>query len=169
MHLKPINDREIETVAQWLRDPESTKWLSFGPGVDVLSPPALKLMLRRDQHLLRLFSPSAEGPPAGVVALCDVDRRFRTAMLWYVLGDKALSGRGHTSRAVSRLLAIGFSELGLGAVSAWVVDGNVASLRILEANGFKFVGRQRRCHVIDGAPRDRLLFDIIASEHKERA
>jgi RimJ/RimL family protein N-acetyltransferase len=70
---------------------------------------------------------------------------------------------------VSRLLSIGFSALGLGAVSAWVVDGNTPSLRILERNSFKFIGRQRMCHVLGGAPRDRLLFDLIASEHKERA
>jgi RimJ/RimL family protein N-acetyltransferase len=169
MHLKPVEDQHVAAVARWLGDPERAKWLSFGPGVEALSQVGLKVMIRREQHILRQFAAGEGDPPAGVVALSDIDRRFRTAMLWYVLGEDEHRGRGYTSRAVSRLLTMGFSALGLEAVNAWVVDGNSASIRVLERNGFQYVGRQRRCHVLDGAPRDRLLFDLVASEHKERA
>ena len=41
------------------------------------------------------------------------------------------------------------------------------SLRIIERLGFRFIGRQRQCHYIDGRPYDRLLFDLLASEHQE--
>jgi RimJ/RimL family protein N-acetyltransferase len=169
MALRPLEDGDTGTVARWLGDPERAKWLSFGPGVDMISPLALKVMLRREQHLLRLFDAAPDGPAIGVVALSDIDLRFRIAMLWYALGDGAHRGRGCTSRAVGMLLTMGFAELGLEAVNAWAVDGNVASIRILERNGFKLIGRQRRCHVVDGTRHDRLLFDLIASEHKERA
>jgi len=82
-----------------------------------------------------------------------------------VLGDKTYAGRGYTSRAVGQLLTLGFTTLGLETVSAWAVEDNAASIQVLVRNGFLAIGRQRQCHVIDGRPRDRLLFDLLASEH----
>src|SRR6266705_2884101 len=32
---------------------------------------------------------------------------------------------------------------------------------------FKYIGRQRQCHSIDGRPYDRLLFDLLATEHQD--
>src|ERR1043166_2342057 len=69
------------------------------------------------------------------------------------------------SRAASRILTYGFQELGLEAVAAWTVEINVPSRRALEHLHFRFVGRQRRCHWIDGKPYDRLLYDLLATEH----
>jgi RimJ/RimL family protein N-acetyltransferase len=46
------------------------------------------------------------------------------------------------------------------------VDHN-PSLRTIERLGFRFIGRQRQCHYIDGRLYDRLLFDLLASEHRE--
>ncbi|MFT3768682.1 MAG: GNAT family protein [Minicystis sp.] len=155
-------------VAGWLTAPENAQWLSFGPGVETLSPVTLKMMGRRDTHALRLFSADGVDAPIGLVALSDVDRRFRTAMLWYALGDAGHGGRGYTSRAVSMMLTEAFSTLGIEAVSAWAVRSNIRSIRVLERNHFRFIGQQRRCHRIDGVPQDRLLFDLIATEHEER-
>jgi RimJ/RimL family protein N-acetyltransferase len=166
MKLRDLEDADFPVVAGWLSDPQNARWLRFGPGVRALSPTALKLMARRDLHKIRVFSPDDGGPPVGVVALADIDREFRTATLWYVLGDAAQRGRGLTSAAVSRLLTEGFAS-GLRAVGAWVVDGNVPSLRVLQRNRFRLIGRQRMCHDIDGCPRGRLLFDLLASEHRE--
>jgi RimJ/RimL family protein N-acetyltransferase len=64
------------------------------------------------------------------------------------------------------MLTLAFEELGLHAVTTWVVEHN-PSIRLVEATNFRFIGRQRQCHYIDGEPFDRLLFDLLASEHKE--
>jgi RimJ/RimL family protein N-acetyltransferase len=166
MKLEPLEDGHVELVAGWLAAPQNARWLRFGAGVERLSPASLKMMAQRDLHVLRLFSVADR--PIGVVALSDVDRQFGTATLWYVLGDLEHRGRGHTSRAVSRLLSIGFSELGLVSVNAWVVEDNTSSLRVLARNNFRIIGRQRQCHRLEGRPRDRLLFDLVASEHEEK-
>ena len=52
------------------------------------------------------------------------------------------------------------------SVDTWVVNGN-PSRRIIERLNFRFVGRQRQCHYIDGRLYDRLMFDLLASEHRE--
>jgi len=46
------------------------------------------------------------------------------------------------------------------------VDHN-PSLRTIERLGFRFVGKLRQSHYIDGRLYDRLLFDLLASEHRE--
>jgi RimJ/RimL family protein N-acetyltransferase len=162
MRLRPLDEELVDVAAAWTQAPENAKWLRFGPGISSLTAPALRVMSQRDIHRLRVFGP--EAAPAGLVALSDIDRDFRTATLWYLLGDKRLRGTGQTSRAVAALMEEAFYELSLDAVTAWVVDGNVASIRVLERNGFRPAGRQRRCHRIDGVAKDRLLFDRLASD-----
>ena len=88
-----------------------------------------------------------------------------TATLWYVLADPAYRGRGYATRAVSETLTYGFGDLGLHAINAWAVETNHASLRVLERNHFRLIGRQRACHWIDGRVYDRVWFDLLASEH----
>lgn len=158
----------LDRVAGWLADAANARWLDFGDGVQTLPASALAVMTKRPNHVMRLFTPEGTDEPAGLVALSDVARNVGTARLWYVLGAKEHARRGFTTRAVARLLTLAFTELGLCAVNAWAVDGNVGSVNVLERNGFRRVGRQRRCHLMDGRRHDRLLYDLLAEEHGER-
>ncbi len=167
MQLKPLDVDALDLVAGWLADRANYEWLDFGHGAQRLTPVSLRLMSQRDIHLLRLFTPDSHGEPIGVVALSDIAKPFKTATLWYVLGNKSYAGKGYTTLAVSKLLTLGFNDLQLHAVNAWVVDHNHASISILRRNNFQLIGRQRQCHYVDGRPCDRLLFDLLATEHKE--
>jgi RimJ/RimL family protein N-acetyltransferase len=121
-------------------------------------------MTQRDLHVLRVYT-ADDDVPAGIAGLSNVDRKFRTGTLWAVLGNKRYGGC--TTPALSGFLTYAFSELGLCAVNAWTVECNVAARRVLERLQFRYIGRQRRCHYVDGRPYDRLLFDLLASEHGE--
>ena len=165
MILRAIEAGEVGLVAGWLAQKENYQWLDVGGGRQVLSAGSLKIMIQRDIHMLRTYCPDAGASPVGLVALSDIDRKFKTARLWYLLGDKERSGRGLTTRAVSLILDKGFRDLGLVAINAWTVEHNVGSIRVLERNKFRQVGLQRKCHYIDGLAFDRLLFDLLAEEH----
>ena len=167
MKLVPLDKPDlIDLASQWLGREENYKWLDFGDGVHPLSLVSLRIMAQRDLHVLRMFTAHDCDLPIGIVALSDIRRQWKTAgSLWAVLGRKRYGGL--TARAVSQLLTFGFVELGLEAVSAWTVECNVASRRVLEQLGFRYVGRQRRRHWIDGRPHDRLLYDLLATEHHE--
>jgi RimJ/RimL family protein N-acetyltransferase len=167
MKLLPLDDPTLlELAAHWLRREESYRWLDFGEGAHPLSVMSLKIMTQRDLHVLRLFTPDDRDLPIGIVALSDIRRQSKTAgALWMVLGRKRYAG--YAARAVSKLLTFGFGELGLEAVSAWTVESNVAARRVLEQLKFRYVGRLRRRHWIDGRPYDRLLYDLLATEHHE--
>lgn len=168
MKLQPIDSPELITlIAGWLSQKENFQWLDFGGNHQPPTPALVKIMTMRDTNVLRVFTADDDATPIGIVGLSDIDRHNRTAMVWAVVGDKSYARRGVTTRAVSQLLTLGFRELDLGAIGSWTVENNLPGLEITKRLNFKFVGRQRRCHYIDGRTYDRLWFDILADEHTE--
>src|SRR2546422_2543402 len=167
MKLLPLDRPELfELVAGWLARKENHQWLDFGNGRQIITPALLKIMAQRETHFLRAFTSDRDDIPIGILGLNSVDRTFKTAMFWGVSGEKSFRNRGYSNFASSRFLTLAFRDLGLHAVNTWAVDHN-PSLRTIERLGFRFIGRQRQCHYIDGRPHDRLMFDLLASEHRE--
>jgi RimJ/RimL family protein N-acetyltransferase len=166
--LPPDSPERLRLAAGWLADPDNGRWLDLGQR----SPPALegwlKIALQRGHTALRLFTDDDEARPIGVVGFSDIHPRFHTATAWIVLGDKRYARRGYGTRAVLRLLTMGFSDMGLRSVQTWIVEHNV-SCEIARRVGFLEVGRQRQCHCIDGRVYDRLLFDMLPGEQREIA
>lgn len=168
MRLKPFESADIPLVAGWLAQEENHRWLDFGRGLQRPGDIGLRVMIQRDIHVLRLYAPDEDADrPVGIVGLSDVDRNFGTATLWAVLGDKEYGERRLTTRALSALLTIGFDEIGLTSVNAWTLEINRGGQRIMDHLKFQFIGRQRKCHVIDGRRYDRLWYDLLAEEHEE--
>jgi RimJ/RimL family protein N-acetyltransferase len=165
MNLLPLDAASIRLAADWLARPENHKWLDFGHGVRFLTVPLLTLMNKHELHRLRMYTPDESDTPIGIIGLSDITTLRESATLWYVLGDKRFGGRNYTGRAAAGMLSLGFGEVGLKVVHAWAVEANAPSVRVLERNGFKLVGRLRQCHEINGALYDRLLFDMLRSEH----
>lgn len=155
----------LELAAGWLAQKENYQWLDFGTGRQLITPALLKIMVQRPSHFMRIYT-SDEDVPIGIVGLNNVDRTFKSAVFWGAAGDKSFRNRGYGTRAGAMFLTLSFRDLGLHAINTWVVDGNV-SLKIIERLRFRFIGRLRQCHYIDGRPHDRLIFDLLASEHKE--
>jgi len=167
MKLLPLDAPEaIELIAGWLARKENYQWLDFGNGRQILTPALLKIMAQRETHFLRAFTSDRDDTPIGIVGLNGVDRAFKTATFWGASGDKSFRNRGYSTIASSKLMTLAFRDLGLHAVNTWAVEHN-QSLRTIERLGFRFIGRQRQCHYIDGRLCDRLLFDLLASEHRE--
>ena len=167
MKLLPLDRPELlELVAGWLARKENYQWLDFGNGRQILTPALLKIMAQRETHFLRAYTSDRDEIPIGIVGLNGVDRTFKTATFWGASGDKSFRNRCYSTIASSKLMTLAFGDLGLHAVNTWAVEHN-PSLRTIERLGFRFVGRQRQCHYIDGRPYDRLMFDLLASEHRE--
>ena len=165
MQLLPLDSPErIQLVAHWLAQKENYQWLDFGDGRQLVSAEWLKIAIQRGSYVLRLFTSEDDRTPIGVVGFSNINPHFKTASIWVVVGDKSYRARGYANRAASEMLTLGFGELGLRAVQTWIADGN-QSLRMAERLKFHLIGRQRQCHCIDGRVYDRLLFDLLASEH----
>jgi len=63
---------------------------------------------------------------------------------------------------VALLKEIARNDLELVILYALVVKPNTAAIRVLEKNGFKYVGVFRKAFFLDGAYTDFLIFDWIA-------
>lgn len=162
MDLKSIDTPAlIEVAAGWLSEKHNSQWLDFGSDV---SAACLQFMVQKDTNMIRAFT-SDDDVAIGVVGLSQVDRTFKTATFWAVLGDKRYSRNGYTLRASSKILTIGFTELDLHAVNTWLVECNHPSQQLVKRLNFRPIGRQRQCHYVDGRLYDRLWFDILACEH----
>lgn len=167
MKLLPLDAPEIiELAASWLAQKENYQWLDFGSGRQIVTPALLKIMAQRETHFLRAYTSDRSDVPIGILGLNSVDRTFKTATIWGVAGEKSFRSRGYSTIGTSKMLTLAFRDLGLHAINTWAVDCN-PSLRTIERLGFRFVGRQRQCHCIDGRLYDRLVFDLLASEHRE--
>jgi RimJ/RimL family protein N-acetyltransferase len=158
----------LELVAGWLGQKENHQWLDFGNGRQIVTPALLKIMTQRPAHFMRAYTSDWDETPIGICCLNSVDLNFRSATLWGAQGDKSFRYRGLGTLAASKVLTMGFQDLGLHTINTWVVEGN-PSLRLIQRLKFQFVGRQRQCHFIDGRACDRLLYDLLASEHEDIA
>ena len=161
----PLGREDFDLAARWLADERNARWLDFGGASGVLSPVSLQIMSQKGRHCVWVYGPS-EGMAAGVVALGNIHRRFRTAEAWFVLGAKEHAGQNLTVAALVRLLEYGFTHLDLRCVHAWTVEINRGGRRVLERSGFRLGGRLRESHSIGDRAYDRLWFDLLAHEFK---
>ena len=166
MKLLPLDRPEfLELAAGWLARPENHQWLNFGSG-QVVTPALVRIMAQRESHFLRVYTADRDDVPIGILGLNGVDRAFKTATFWGASGEKSFRNRGYSTFASSRFLTLAFRDLGLQAINTWAAEHN-PSLRTIERLGFRYIGRLRQSHTIDGRPCDRLLFDLLACEHRE--
>ena len=167
MQLLPLDSPErIRLAASWLTQRENYQWLDFGDGRQLVSAEWLKVAMQRGSYVLRIFTADDDETPIGVVGLSNINPHFNTASIWVVLGEKRHSGRGYATRATCAMLTLGFGQLGIGAIHTWIVEHN-PSIHVAKHLGFRPIGRQRRCHYIDGHAYDRLWFDLLPTEHEE--
>jgi len=167
MQLLPLDSPErLHLAERWLSQKENYQWLDFGDGRQRVSPEWLKIAMQRGSYMLRLFTADIDSTPIGIVGLGNINPHFKTANIWVVVGEKSFKARGYATRASSKMLTLGFTELGLQAIHTWIVESN-PSIRMTTRLKFRLIGRQRHCHYIDGRAYDRLWFDLLNSEHEE--
>jgi RimJ/RimL family protein N-acetyltransferase len=152
----------FELVAQWLSKTENNRWLTSEWRERKVNATLIAIAARNRKN--RFFLVRYDSQPCGLIALADIDTADKTAMIWYVLGDKNLSGRGITSDAVRQLVRLAFDQMGLVSMYAWAMEDNAGSKRVLQKAGLREAGRIRYAASSGGLQVDRIYFDLIASE-----
>ena len=110
----------FDLVAQWLSKAEINRWLTSEWRDREVNATLVAIATRNRKN--RFFLVRYDGQPCGLIALADIDTADKTAMIWYVLGDKNLSGRGITSDAVRQLVRLAFDQMGLASTYAGQED-----------------------------------------------
>jgi ribosomal-protein-alanine N-acetyltransferase len=77
---------------------------------------------------------------------------------------KPFTGQGYMTEAVRAAVGYGFETLHLHRLEAATMPNNVASIRVLERNGFRREGYARRLLKINGVWEDHVLHALLSEE-----
>jgi ribosomal-protein-alanine N-acetyltransferase len=103
----------------------------------------------------------ADGAIAGRINLNSIIRgAAQTASVGYWVAQDR-NGRGIATAAVARILAVGFTELGLHRIQGETLPHNTASQRVLERNGFERIGYAPQFLHISGRWQDHVLYQRL--------
>jgi RimJ/RimL family protein N-acetyltransferase len=160
--IEDLAPEHFEIAARWLSQPRVNQWLTEEWRGRNVAPVTLAMGVRKKKN--RFFLVRYDGQPCGVTSLADIEPADATAMIWYFLGEQALSGRGITSEAVRQVARKAFNDLGLASLYAWAMDDNIASIKVLQKAGFRPAGRIRKAAFSNGRLVDRVYFDLLAQE-----
>lgn len=120
--------------------------------------------MTRDESFTFLIFDAATDALLGGLTIGGVRRGVaQTATLGYWMGAR-YAGRGRMTRAVAAATRYGFSTLRLHRIEAACLPENVASMTLLERNGFQREGFARAFLRIDGAWRDHVLYALLEHE-----
>lgn len=109
------------------------------------------------------FGVWADDTLVGAVSLFDLSPMHRKAEVGYWIGQ-AFAGRGIITKAVSRLLDYGFSELKLNRIQLCCATDNPASRRVAEKLGFVLEGVAREDRVLRGTRVSHQVWSLLAAD-----
>ena len=100
----------------------------------------------------------------GLIGLHKIDWKNSTAYVGY-MSRKAFWGRGYMTEAVSLIDDYAFNDMGMRKLVSSVFEPNVASIKVLEKNGFKRSGTFREVQFLrDYSYVNEIHFDLLRKE-----
>ncbi len=100
----------------------------------------------------------------GFVHLGEIERDHGRCKLGYLIGEKALWGRGYATEAVRAVVGHAFGPLGLRRIQAGAYATNPASIRVLEKTGFRREGVLRSSVRRGDVFIDEIVFGLLSDE-----
>ena len=162
--LREPDCHDVNDIAAWLADPDINRWFDFGQGRQTLPVLAVQLMMQSGRHRLRVFGPTGHTLASGLVAVSDLTHAFGTGSFWVLRDSRRPACKDMTLLASARILRDAFETAQLHCITAWAVDSNVRSRRLLERIGFRLIGLQRDCQVMNGSRFGRVLYDLLPTD-----
>jgi len=172
LYLRPAVSSDFNAWAELRAESRDflTPWEPTWPDDD-LTRAAFRRRLRRqneeisrDESFSFLIFDSASHAMLGGLTLGGVKRGVaQAATLGYWMGAPH-AGKGRMTRAVAVATRYGFATLRLHRIEAACLPQNIASMTLLERNGFQREGLARAYLRINGAWRDHVLYALLEPE-----
>jgi ribosomal-protein-alanine N-acetyltransferase len=86
--------------------------------------------------------------------------------LGYLISDVNFRQKGLMNEALKAIMDYGFTKMNLHRIEAFTGTDNIASIRLLEKNGFTREAVLREHYLLDGAFVDSIVFSKLKHEHK---
>ena len=150
--LSVIMKEDVPLIWEWHNDREVQRFLANPVDFTYLDDEYEWYdRIRKVKDKVRVFTvvENKTGNPVGTIGLNKIDLKNGHAEIGSFIG-KEYWGKGFATEAVELMTDYAFSYMNLRKVYATVNDGNAASVRVLEKNGFSLVGRMKRHNYLPG-------------------
>ena len=169
LRLRALRVSDAADMYDYARRPEVTKYLLWSPHPDPMHTKRY-LEYLAGRYRLGMFYDwalihKADGRMIGTCGFVRFDLPHNSAEVGYVLNPD-YHGQGLMPEALRRVLAFGFSELGLHRIEARYMVGNAPSRHVMDKLGMTFEGIKRQSMLVKGLYRDIGTFAILANEFK---
>lgn len=167
VRLRSFTDADVPRVVEGVGDPDTQHWLAFLPR----DPGEAEGRAYLEQVTERL---ATNHTVTWAVCTPEDDTLLGVVGIYRIAEEPevgywthpAARGRGITTRAAGLAIRHAFETLGLGRLAGYASAPNLASLRVLEANGMRRTGiRRRAARTGDGDPVDLVGYDLLAEEY----
>ena len=165
--LRPLCREDAEDMYCYARREDVTEYLLWLPHPSVAYTHDY-LAYIEERYALGLFYDWAvvekeSGRMIGTCGFTSIDAPNDTGEIGYVLNPE-YHGRGYGTEAAARVMRYGFEELGLHRIEAKFMQGNEASLHVMEKLGMRFEGYRRDGMLVKGKYRTIGVCAILANE-----
>jgi [ribosomal protein S5]-alanine N-acetyltransferase len=170
LELRPLAVSDADAFWPYVSDPELPRMMSWSAHRDRAETVAYLHEVERaraeDRSIVWAFV--VDGQVSGAIGLHDITRQMRAwridrAELGYWLAS-ALHGRGLCSAAARAVVDFGFATLALHKITVGCFEENVASRRVIEKTGFRFLSIRREHCFRDGRWWDHRDYELTRDE-----
>ena len=103
----------------------------------------------------------------GVCGLVWINWKNRNAEVSIYIGEEEWQKKGVATDSLKTLVKYGFETLNLHRIYAVIFEFNEHSIKLFEKCGFKFEGKQREAHYVDGKYWNELIYGMLREEYDE--
>ena len=170
LDLRPVEQRDIETLRRWVNDPENRQFINRqlplgqieeqswhdnrakGPAPSDIT---LAIVRKKDNRLI------------GTMGIHRIDWVNRNAFTGALIGEKDCQDKGYGGEAKALVLRYCFDTLGMHRISSNVLANNARSRAYLLRSGYREEGVLREFMYRDGKWVDDIQMGLLASEWRE--
>jgi len=169
IQLRSLEESDAELLLPWVNDSEMRRFLParrYPMSIKSEREWIASMITQKDpqRHVVWAIERKNDGQLIGSVGLHAIDWPRRRAMTGIFLFPQAMRGMGYGTEAKNLVLDYAFGELDLHTIWATVIEGNTASERALEKQGYTKSGVFRKSTIIKGVWRDEIYYDITREE-----
>ncbi|MEM5871758.1 MAG: GNAT family N-acetyltransferase [Candidatus Aenigmatarchaeota archaeon] len=170
--LKKLKEKYTIQIYKNLQDKEIVKWTLIPwpyKKRDAFNfvKTAKEKLKKREAYTFGIFLKGTD-KLVGCISLKNVSKENKNGELGYWIGRKYWN-KGYATEAVKLILHFAFKKLKLHKVYAVVLEENIASVKVLEKNGFRIEGEFREQRFRYKKWHDELRFGILKNEWKKLA
>jgi len=152
-----------ENYLRWMNDEETnrymeTRWITQTPETILEFVSATQ---KSDHSILFAIIENVSGRHIGNIKIGPINKLYQYADISYFIGEKDCLNEGLATEAVQLICEYGFETLQLHRVQAGCIEGNNASIRVLEKAGFRVEGRQKDKFILNGKRADHILLGFV--------